>query len=41
MAIVCNDVDGPGRLRNMADSLQKEMQQMYRGLNSSTSFDER
>ena len=41
MAIVCKDVDGPGRLRNMADSLQQEMQQMYRGLNSSSNFDER
>jgi hypothetical protein len=41
MAIVCNDVEGPGKLRNMADSLQLEMQQMYRGLNSSTNFDER
>jgi CBS domain containing-hemolysin-like protein len=41
MAIVCKDVDGPGRLRNMADSLQLEMQQMYRGLNSSSNFDER
>ena len=26
MAIVCNDVEGPGKLRNMADSLQLEMQ---------------
>jgi len=25
MAIVCADVDGPGRLRNMADNLQREM----------------
>lgn len=25
MAIVCNDVDGPGKLRNIADSLQLEM----------------
>ena len=41
MAIVCKDVEGPGRLRNMADSLQLEMQQMYRGLNSSSNFDER
>lgn len=41
MAIVCKDADGPGKLCRMADSLQVEMQQMYRGTNSTSVIDEK